>query len=157
MKVAGSITIHGCPGGVVVGSILASGKSKLADMDYGDGADAGETKTGNNDFLSITSSGNTTRCTVTLIPYEYHATAATAAAALVTLKAGLDLPEKMSKVTISGTGITKIDGDWHYSRSGGGSIKPDPSGQALRITLPLERFDTGDGIPKYIGDPVAVP
>lgn len=150
MKASGKVTVCGIGGTVAYSGILVT-ENKLTDWDLSDTADAGETKDGLGFYLTVTTSGDVTKLTITLVPFD-----PSGAPALATAKSKVVLPPKLGKVTIASTGITNVDGDWHYARAGGGTIKPDSSGQALKITLPLERFDPDGTGPKYLGDPIVM-
>lgn len=150
MKAAGKVTVCGIGGTVAYTGVLAT-ENKVTDWDLSDGADAGETKDGLGFYLTITSAGDTHKLTITLVPFDPSGTPT-----LATAKSKVVLPPKMGKVTIASTGIANVDGDWHYARAGGGTIKPDSSGQALKVTLPLERFDVDGTGPKYVGDPITM-
>ncbi len=58
---------------------------------------------------------------------------------LATAKTKVVLPEPGAKVTIAGTGITAVDGDWNYI--GGGSIQlgKDPK-EHVKVILPCAKF-----------------
>lgn len=151
MYIAGKVAVYGIQGTVAFTGLLVT-ENKLVDWDFSDSADAGETKTGSNHFHSVSSSGDMAKANITIIPFDPDTPGT-----LATAKSKIVLPAALAKVTITAPALP-INGDWHYARAKGGSVKPDSSGQALKVSLPLERFDTGDGNgPKYLGDPILIP
>lgn len=134
----------------MVGVLVAS-DSKLIDWDLQDSAEGGETKDGLGNYTNVTSSGLMDKASITLIPFD-----TASPGSLATAKSKVKKPAPLAKVTIAGSGITGLDGDWHVARAGGSAIKPDNSGGPLKVTIPLERFDNGTGTPGYLGDAITV-
>jgi len=149
MKVSGKVTVTGVQGTSAFTGMLAT-VNKLKGWSISDTAKGGETLDGNGSYLNISSASRMQKCTITLIPFD-SASPGTLAGA----KANVVLPDPMTKVTIASSGITLLDGDWHYSKDAGGDIKASNDGQSLEITLPLERYEpVGGGAPAYLGDPI---
>lgn len=151
MQLSGKVTVQGVNGTANITGVIVAANNKLVDWDYSDGADGGETKDGNGNYINVTTAGLMAKASVTLIPFDPGSPGA-----LATAKSNVKKPAPLAKVTIAGTGITDFDGDWHVARSGGTTIKPDNSGSALKMTIPLERFDNGSGTPAYLGDSIPI-
>jgi len=150
MKIAGKVTVCGIDGTVAFTGLLAT-ENKLVDWNFTGSATAGAQQDGLGGFITVSTSGKIHSASITIVPFD-----PASPGALATAKSKVVLPEELSKVIIAAPGLP-IHGDWHYARAGGGNIQPDSSGQALKVTIPLERFEpTGGGAPAYLGDAVTI-
>lgn len=136
--------------GTVAFTGMATTVNKLKGWSLTESATGGETKDGDGNFLNVSTSGRMHKCSVSVIPFD-----SASPGTLAGVKANVVLPVPMAKVTIAGSGIALFDGDWHYAKDGGASVRASNDGNSLEIELPLERYEpTGGGAPAYLGDPI---